>query len=95
VIRRWYGRLHIVVASPTHILVTGVGIILFEYIYGMDFSFLGFIICATVLGLGEFYLNYHLFVRIPVLSSRKEHVSDALLIGVISIAYLQKPQAVD
>ncbi|KAG0595927.1 hypothetical protein M758_UG210200 [Ceratodon purpureus] len=45
-------RLHIVVASPIHILVTGVGIILFEFIYGMDFSFLGFIVCATVLGLG-------------------------------------------
>lgn len=45
-------RLHIVVASPTHIVVTGVGIIIFEYIYGMDFSLLGFLVCATVLGLG-------------------------------------------
>lgn len=41
------------VASPLHIVVTVVGIIIFEYIYGMDFSFLGFIVCATVLGLGK------------------------------------------
>jgi len=47
-------RLHIVVASPTHIMVTGVGIIIFEYLYGMDFSLLGFLVCATVLGLGIF-----------------------------------------
>jgi hypothetical protein len=47
-------RLHIVVASPLHIVVTAVGIIIFEYIYGMDFSFFGFIVCATVLGLGIF-----------------------------------------
>jgi len=34
-------------------MVTGVGIIIFEYLYGMDFSLLGFLVCATVLGLGE------------------------------------------
>lgn len=50
---RGFARLHIVVASPLHIVVTAVGIIIFEYIYGMDFSFFGFIVCATVLGLGD------------------------------------------
>lgn len=47
-------RLHIVMASPKHLLVTGGGIIVLELLYGKDFSLLGFIICVSVLGLGEF-----------------------------------------
>lgn len=47
-------RLHIVVASPKHLVVTGSGIIILEFLYGMDFSLLGFLICASVLGLGIF-----------------------------------------
>lgn len=48
----WVFRLHIVVASPKHLVVTGSGIIILEFLYGMDFSLLGFLICASVLGLG-------------------------------------------
>ncbi|KAI5066840.1 hypothetical protein GOP47_0017368 [Adiantum capillus-veneris] len=47
-------RLHISVASPKHLLVTSGCISILELIYGMDFSFLGFLICASLLGLGIF-----------------------------------------
>ncbi|MCO5573383.1 hypothetical protein L7F22_027153 [Adiantum nelumboides] len=47
-------RLHISVASPKHLLVTSGCISTLEFIYGMDFSFLGFLICAFLLGLGIF-----------------------------------------
>ncbi|KAH8936196.1 hypothetical protein BDL97_17G072500 [Sphagnum fallax] len=45
-------RLHVVVASPQHLLVTAAGIIILELLYGMDFSLLGFTLCTSVLGLG-------------------------------------------
>lgn len=48
-----FGRLHVVVASPQHLLVTAAGIIILELLYGMDFSLLGFTLCTSVLGLGE------------------------------------------
>lgn len=47
-------RLHVPVASPKHLLVTSGCLSILERIYGMDFSFLGFLICASLLGLGIF-----------------------------------------
>ncbi|KAJ3670652.1 hypothetical protein LUZ60_008078 [Juncus effusus] len=45
-------RLHIVFSSPRHLMVTGGCIILLEIFYGFDFSLLGFILCASILGFG-------------------------------------------
>lgn len=47
-------RLHIVVASPKHLLVTSCCIIVLEILNKMDFSVLGFVICTSLLGLGIF-----------------------------------------
>ena len=56
-------RLHVLVASPKHLLVTAGCLFLLELIYRMDFSVLGFLICASLLGFGKFYIIWHvLFV---------------------------------
>ncbi|KAJ7527976.1 hypothetical protein O6H91_16G079100 [Diphasiastrum complanatum] len=47
-------RLHVSAASPLHLAVTGSCIIVLELLYGMDFSVLGFLICASILGIGMF-----------------------------------------
>eukprot|EP00250_Pteridium_aquilinum_P018339 c24040_g1_i3 orf=553-1278(+) len=47
-------RLHVSAASPRHLLVTSGCISMLEISYGMDFSFMGFLICASLLGLGIF-----------------------------------------
>lgn len=45
-------RLHMVFSSPRHLMVAGGCIIIMEIIYKMDFSLLGFLICAAILGFG-------------------------------------------
>ncbi|CAI9110677.1 OLC1v1010743C1 [Oldenlandia corymbosa var. corymbosa] len=45
-------RLHMVFSSPRHLLVAGACIILMEKVYQMDFSLVGFLICAAILGFG-------------------------------------------
>ncbi|GLJ11142.1 hypothetical protein SUGI_0144260 [Cryptomeria japonica] len=47
-------RLHVMASSPKHLMVTGGCIIVFEIVYKMDFSLIGFLICTTILGLGMF-----------------------------------------
>lgn len=46
-------RLHMVFSSPRHLMVAGVCIIVMEVVYTMDFSLLGFLICAAILGFGK------------------------------------------
>lgn len=48
----WSFKLHIVVVLLKHLVAIGLGIIILEFLYGMDFSLLGFVVCAFVLGLG-------------------------------------------
>ncbi|KAL3527045.1 hypothetical protein ACH5RR_011701 [Cinchona calisaya] len=45
-------RLHMVFSSPRHLMVAGACIIVMEIMYNMDFSLLGFLICAVFLGFG-------------------------------------------
>lgn len=45
-------RLHMVFSSPRHLMVAGGCIIAMEIVYKMDFSLLGFLICAAILGIG-------------------------------------------
>ncbi|KAL3525468.1 hypothetical protein ACH5RR_013840 [Cinchona calisaya] len=45
-------RLHMVFSSPRHLMVAGACIIVMEIVYKMDFSLLGFLICAAILGFG-------------------------------------------
>ncbi|KAI3442362.1 uncharacterized protein J3R85_001095 [Psidium guajava] len=45
-------RLHVVFSSPRHLMVAGGCIITMEIVYQMDFSLMGFLICALILGLG-------------------------------------------
>ncbi|ERN03988.1 hypothetical protein AMTR_s00079p00134600 [Amborella trichopoda] len=45
-------RLHLVVSSPRHLMVTGICIIVLEIAYKRDFSILGFLICSLFLGVG-------------------------------------------
>ncbi|KAH7291919.1 hypothetical protein KP509_29G042300 [Ceratopteris richardii] len=47
-------RLRIPVGSARHLLVTSVCVCILEILYGMDFSFIGFLVCALSLGLGIF-----------------------------------------
>ncbi|XP_051141364.1 uncharacterized protein LOC127258533 isoform X2 [Andrographis paniculata] len=45
-------RLHMVFSSPRHLMVAGGCIILMEIMYKRDFSLPGFLVCATILGIG-------------------------------------------
>lgn len=45
-------RLHMVFSSPRHLLVAAGCIIVMEIVYKMDFSLLGFLVCAAILGIG-------------------------------------------
>ncbi|XP_059293324.1 uncharacterized protein LOC132046644 [Lycium ferocissimum] len=45
-------RLHMVFSSPRHLMVAGGCIIVMEIVYKMDFSLLGFLVCAAILGIG-------------------------------------------
>ncbi|KAL2551851.1 Cation efflux family protein [Forsythia ovata] len=45
-------RLHMVFSSPRHLMVAAGCIIIMEIVYKMDFSLLGFLICAAILGFG-------------------------------------------
>ncbi|XP_056162957.1 uncharacterized protein LOC115681566 [Syzygium oleosum] len=45
-------RLHMVFSSPRHLMVAGGCIIIMEIVYQMDFSLLGFLMCALILGFG-------------------------------------------
>lgn len=46
-------RLHMVFSSPRHLMVAGGCIIIMEIVYQMDFSLLGFLMCALILGFGK------------------------------------------
>lgn len=41
-----------VFSSPRHLLVAAGCIIVMEIVYKMDFSLLGFLVCAAILGIG-------------------------------------------
>ncbi|KAK2631166.1 hypothetical protein EUGRSUZ_L03301 [Eucalyptus grandis] len=41
-----------VFSSPRHLMVAGGCIIIMEIVYQVDFSLLGFLICALILGFG-------------------------------------------
>nr|GMC59947.1 zinc transporter 5 [Ipomoea batatas] len=45
-------RLQMVFSSPRHLMVAGGCIIVMEFVYKMDFSLPGFLICAAILGFG-------------------------------------------
>ncbi|KAM3285935.1 hypothetical protein P3S67_024734 [Capsicum chacoense] len=45
-------RLHMVFSSPRHLMVAGGCIIVMEIVYKMDFSLIGFLVCAAILGIG-------------------------------------------
>ncbi|KAL5722134.1 hypothetical protein ACHQM5_005691 [Ranunculus cassubicifolius] len=45
-------KLHVVFSSPRHLMVAGGCIIVMETAYKMDFSLLGFLVCALLLGFG-------------------------------------------
>ncbi|KAL6845440.1 hypothetical protein ACP4OV_024935 [Aristida adscensionis] len=45
-------KLHLVFSSPRHLMVSAGCIIVFEILYKMDFSLLGFLLCSAVLGFG-------------------------------------------
>ncbi|KAL7101731.1 hypothetical protein ACP275_08G073200 [Erythranthe tilingii] len=45
-------RLHMVFSSQRHLLVAGGCVIIMEIVYKMDFSLLGFLLCAAILGFG-------------------------------------------
>lgn len=45
-------RLHMVFSSPRHLMVAGGCIIVMEILYKMDFSLLGFLVCAAILAIG-------------------------------------------
>ncbi|KAF3788836.1 hypothetical protein EJ110_NYTH20166 [Nymphaea thermarum] len=47
-------RLHMVVSSPRHLMVSAVCIIIMAIMYQMDFSLIGFLVCSIVLGVGIF-----------------------------------------
>ncbi|CAN4083198.1 unnamed protein product [Withania somnifera] len=47
-------RLHMVFSSPRHLMVAGGCIIVMEIVYKMDFSLLGFLACAAILGIGMY-----------------------------------------
>ena len=63
-------RLHVLVASPKHLSVTTGCLFLLELLYRMDFSVLGFLMCASCLGFGKLlyaildlsiFMGYNLF----------------------------------
>lgn len=41
-----------VFSSPRHLMVAGGCIIVMDVVYKMDFSLLGFLLCASILGFG-------------------------------------------
>lgn len=45
-------RLNMVFSSPRHLMVAGGCIIVMDVVYKMDFSLLGFLLCAAILGFG-------------------------------------------
>ncbi|KAE9612577.1 hypothetical protein Lalb_Chr06g0174551 [Lupinus albus] len=45
-------RLHMVFSSPRHLMAAGACIIIMEFVYKMDFSLTGFVICCLILGFG-------------------------------------------
>ncbi|KAM3252472.1 hypothetical protein P3L10_006542 [Capsicum annuum] len=50
--RVWKKWLHMVFSSPRHLMVAGGCIIVMEIVYKMDFSLIGFLVCAAILGIG-------------------------------------------
>ncbi|CAN6451607.1 unnamed protein product [Victoria cruziana] len=47
-------RLHMVVSSPRHLMVSASCIIIMTIMYQMDFSLIGFLVCSILLGVGIF-----------------------------------------
>ncbi|KAF3670793.1 hypothetical protein FXO37_08351 [Capsicum annuum] len=53
-------RLHMVFSSPRHLMVAGGCIIVMEIVYKMDFSLIGFLVCAAILGIGMMQSSFFL-----------------------------------
>lgn len=49
-----------VFSSPRHLMVAGGCIIVMEIVYKMDFSLIGFLVCAAILGIGMMQSSFFL-----------------------------------